>query len=287
MKRNNKQLYESIMKSVSKEIKRILNEEFDIDTYNRLNRHALRNMDELNYEFRQSDYQDEKILKRLQFLSRMSKKFSEQINKKTLEQVQGKLKDIINKWKNGVKINKDIEYTPIFELVSFNNENDPDDFNIYLNIYVPDFSEYNTFSKQKEKLKDFYKKIQDIKAEDISSEEKHKKLKKIYNLYNETLYSGDEELYRLDMIFRKIEKKEDELMQDLKSVYLTLYEPPKIMKTGKYKGLEQQIYTVPARWIIGDLQPKINKLYYDYLDEEPSSITSVKNRGIIKRRREL
>lgn len=281
MKRNNRQLYESIMKSVSKEIKRVLNEEFDINTYNRLNRYTLGNMDKLNYEFRQSDYQDEKILKRLQFLSRMSKKFSEQINKKTLEQVKGKLKDIINKWKKGVKINKDIEYTPIFELVSSDNENDPDVFNIYLNVYIPDFSEYDTLPKRIEREKDFYKKAKEIKAEDISSKEMFKKL---HNLYDEIFYSEDDELYKLDKIFGKIRKKEDELMQDLKSVYLTLYERPKIMKTGKYKGLEQWIYTVPIKWTIEDLQPKINKLYYDYLDEEPSSITSIKNKGIIKRR---
>lgn len=288
MKRNTRQLYETIMKNISYEIKNILNEEFDIKTNKRLGDYANRKAKHLMMDYRNTGYQDEDILKHLQFLSRMSKKLADKANKQIVEQVQGKLKEVINKWKNGVKIDDDIIFTPIFEIEEVQDD-DEETVKLYLNVYTiePEHILFNIYNPD-DVYKEMRKKAAQIrKTPGLSKREKDSKIRKMefeteINMYEDERY---EKFLDIRHAFNRIERK---LQNDLENLYLTWNYRGISKRNEQYKGYACRSYSLPDKYVSDkELENTFNDIFSDYLEEDPNKIKTRKewNGSVIKRSR--
>lgn len=145
MKSNKKALYEKILRNVSKEVKRILNEDISSQGYGRLSQHANYKMDRLEREFADSGYKDPDKLKHLRFLAKMKKKLADKGNAKFIQEASEKLEKVVNKWKKGIKIFDNDTIIPIFVMQSPTGEdlNYKDKRNKGIAVYINIFKNYN------------------------------------------------------------------------------------------------------------------------------------------------
>lgn len=159
---NKKRLYENIMRNVSREVKRALNNHSLLEMVDQslLAKAAKMSDDEikqLKQEFDESNFEDQEVLRKLQRRRRQTIAFNrriEELNDEAVEETTGKLKEIIEKWRdpidlgNGVTINIgfEVEESEIIKTAEIRREgwgnnyyySDPitEDPVYYYNLYV-------------------------------------------------------------------------------------------------------------------------------------------------------